>query len=68
MRFGVPSSLVFYNASYFSSMKIVEYELEHKIKLKYSTNYNPRGNGVVESPNKNLFQIIKKTIVEHHRD
>ena len=33
MRFGVPSGLVFYNAPYFSSMKIAEYQLEHKPSL-----------------------------------
>ena len=47
-RFGVPNSLVFYNVAYFSSMKIVEYALEHNITLKYSFNYCLQGNGVVE--------------------
>ena len=55
MRFGVPSSLVFYNAAYFYSMKIDEYALEHNIKLKYSANYYPQGNGVVKSTNKNFL-------------
>ena len=53
-RFGVPNYLVFDNAKYFSSLKIVEFALKYNINIKYSTNYYPQGNGVVESTNKNL--------------
>jgi hypothetical protein len=67
-RFGVPNSLVFYNIAYLSSIKIVEYALEHNITLKHLANYYLQGNGVAESTNKNLLRIIKKTIVEHNRD
>ena len=66
--FGVPSSLVFDNATYFSSLKIMEFSLKHNINLKYSTNYYSQGNGVDESTNKNLLGTIKKIIVEHQRD
>ena len=61
-RFGVPDCLVFYNATYFMSLKIVEFELKYNITLKYSTNYYLQGNGVVDSTNKNLLRIIKKTV------
>jgi hypothetical protein len=64
-RFGVPSVLVFYNATYFSSLKLIEFSLEKGIILRYSTNYYPQGNGVVESTNKNLIKILKKIIVDH---
>ena len=63
-RFGVPMSLVFDNASYFSSIKINAFACEKGIKLHYSTNYYPRGNGLVESMNKNIIQILKKTVIE----
>jgi hypothetical protein len=33
-RFGVPNCLVFDNATYFQSLKIVEFELKHNITLK----------------------------------
>ena len=33
-RFGVPESLIFDNATYFSSVKLTEYALEKGIKLK----------------------------------
>ena len=48
-RFGVPKSLIFDNATYFSSIKLTEYALEKGIKLKYSSNYYPQGNGLAES-------------------
>ena len=54
-KFGVPCFLVFDNAKYFSSLKIVEFALKYNINLKYSTNYYPQGNKVVESTNKNLL-------------
>ena len=41
-RFGVPESLIFDNATYFSFAKLTEYALEKGIKLKYSANYYPR--------------------------
>jgi hypothetical protein len=45
-RFGIPESLVFDNAKYFSSLKLTEFSLEWNIKVKYSTNYYPQGNGL----------------------
>ena len=54
-RFGVPNRLVFNNAKYFSSLKIVEFALKYNLNIKYSTNYYPQGNGVDESTNKNLL-------------
>jgi hypothetical protein len=59
-RFGVPQSLVFDNAKYFSSLKLTEFSLEKGIKIKYVTNYYPQGNGLAESTNKNLIQSLKK--------
>jgi uncharacterized protein (DUF1919 family) len=42
-RFGVPFVLVFYNATYFSSLKLIEFYLEKGIILRYSSNYLPSG-------------------------
>ena len=67
-RFGVPESLIFDNETYFSSVKLMEYALEKGIKLKYSANYYPQGNGLVEFSNKNLIKILKRTVVNHHRN
>ena len=67
-RFGVPNCLVFDNATYFLSLKIVEFALKYNIHLKYSTNYYLQGNGVVESKNKNLLRMIKKIVAKNQRD
>jgi hypothetical protein len=40
-RFGVPSVLVFYNATYFSSTLLTEFSLDKGIIIRYSTNYYP---------------------------
>ena len=34
-RFGVPNYLVFDNENYFSSLKIVEFDLKYNINIKY---------------------------------
>ena len=64
-RFGVPISLVFYNASYFSSIKLTEFSNDKGLKLHYFANYYPQGNGLVESTNKNILRILKKTVIEN---
>ena len=66
-RFEVPISLVFYNANYFSSIKLTGFAHDKGIKLHYSANYYPQGNGLVESSNKNLIRILKKTVIENQR-
>ena len=56
-RFGVPISLVFDNAYYFSSIKINPFSCEKGIKLHYLENYYPHGNGLTESTNKNIIEF-----------
>ena len=46
-------------------MNLTVFALKKGIKIKYYANYNPQGKGVVESSNKNLIQIIKKTMIEN---
>jgi hypothetical protein len=70
-RFGLAISLVFDNATYFSSLKLTKFSLEKGIKIKYISNYYPQGNGLVESTKKNLIHIIKKIkkiVTNHHRN
>jgi len=68
MRFGISNSLLFDNATYFLSLKLSEYALEKGIILKYSTNFYPQGNGLVESTNKNIICILNITMVDHQRN
>ena len=67
-RFGVPKYLVFDNSSYFNSIDLTQYTLENGIKVKYYANYYPHGNGLAESSNKNLINILIKTTADNHRD
>ena len=67
-RLCIPNFVIFDNAKYFSSIKLIEFALEYGIKLKHSANYYPQGNGLVKSTNKNLVNIIKKTINQHPRN
>ena len=59
--------LVFDNATYFSSIRLTTFANERGIKLHYSANYYPQGNGLAESTNKNLIRILKKTLIEDQR-
>ena len=65
--FGVPISLVFDNATYFSSIRLTAFSHEKGIKLHYFANYYPQGNGLAESTNKNLIRIIMKIVIENQR-
>ena len=67
-RFGIPDFIVFDNTKYYSSIKLTKFALEYEIKLKHSTNHYPQGNGLDESTNKNLVNIIKKTIDQNPRN
>eukprot|EP00253_Pinus_taeda_P036090 PITA_36090 len=67
-RFGLPSALMFDNASYFSGNAMTEFALKRGFKLKYSANYYPQGNNLAESTNKNLIRIIKRTIDQNHKN
>ena len=40
-RFGLPTALMFDNASYFSGNTMTEFALKRGFKLKYSANYYP---------------------------
>ena len=64
-RFGIPNSLVFDNATYFSCFKLSKYALEKGIILKYSSNYYSQGNDLEESTNENIIHILKRTMVDH---
>jgi hypothetical protein len=45
----------------------VAFCLRFGITLAHLANYYPQGNGLVESSNKNLIRIIKRTIGENKR-
>lgn len=53
--FCTPLTLVFDNASYFSSIAVSQFSLDRGIQIRYSTNYYPKGNGMAESNINNLI-------------
>ena len=67
-RFGVPISLVFYNATYFSSIILTAFSNERGIKFHYFANYYPQGNGLEESINKNLIIILKEIAIDNQQN
>jgi transposase InsO family protein len=66
-RFNVPSKITTDNAKAFSSHALVEFCFKYGIVLSHSCNYYPQGNGLAESINKNLMNIIKKVIGENKK-
>eukprot|EP00253_Pinus_taeda_P021200 PITA_21200 len=61
-RFGCPNKLITDNATSFKSKRMVEFCHKYHIILGHSTAYHPQGNGLVESSNKSLVNIIKKLL------
>ena len=61
-RFGCPSKLITDNAAAFKSKRMVEFCYKYNIGLGHSTAYHPQGNGLAESSNKSLVNIIKKLL------
>ena len=61
-RFGCPTKIITDNATTFGSKKMVEFCHKYHITLGHSTAYYPQGNGLVESSNKSLVNIIKKLL------
>jgi hypothetical protein len=66
-RFGCPRKIIIDNATTFISKKLIEFCSKYQITLGHSTTYYPRGNGLVESSNKILLNIIKKMLQENNK-
>jgi hypothetical protein len=59
-RFGVLATTTNGNAKSFSSIALNEFFFKYGIVLSHSSNYYPQGNGLGESNNKNIMNIVKK--------
>jgi transposase InsO family protein len=66
-RFSCPRKIVTDNAQDFKSMAMISFCQKYNIVLSHSTTYYPQGNGLVESSNKSLINIIKKVLNENKR-
>ena len=60
--FGCPNKLITDNAAAFKSKRMVEFCHKYHIILGHSIAYHPQGNGLTESSNKSLVNIIKKLL------
>eukprot|EP00253_Pinus_taeda_P019729 PITA_19729 len=67
-RFGCPEKIITDNATAFKSKKIINFCHKYHITLGHSTAYYPQGNGLVESSNKSLINIIKKLLEENKKN
>ena len=61
-RFGCPTKIITDNAAAFRSKKTISFSNKYHITLGHSTAYYPQGNGLAESSNKSLVNIIKKLL------
>ena len=66
-RFGIPLKITTDNAPTFSSGKVNEFCFKYGIILSHSSYYYPQGNGLAESTNKNLMNILKKTVGDNKK-
>lgn len=67
-RFGVLDKFITDNGSIFIGSNFTEFWVEYGIIMGQSSNYYPKFNGLVESTNKTLVQILKKTIDKNQRN
>jgi transposase InsO family protein len=66
-RFSCPRKIVTDNAQAFKSMAMISFCQKYNIVLGHSTTYYPQGNGLAESSNKSLINIIKKVLDENKK-
>eukprot|EP00253_Pinus_taeda_P010900 PITA_10900 len=67
LRFGFPEKIITDNAPAFKSKKMINFCHKYHITLGHSTAYYPQGNGLAESSNKSLINIIKKLLEENKK-
>eukprot|EP00253_Pinus_taeda_P015822 PITA_15822 len=67
-RFGCPKKIITDNAAAFKSKMMIKFCHKYHITLGHSTAYYPQGNGLVESSNKSLINIIKKLLEENKKN
>ena len=66
-RFGCPRKIITDNATTFGSKNMVVFYHKYQVILGHSTAYYPQGNGLAESSNKILVNIIKKLLEDNKK-
>eukprot|EP00253_Pinus_taeda_P010745 PITA_10745 len=67
-RFGCPEKIITDNAAAFKSKNMINLCHKYHITLGHSIAYYPQGNGLAESSNKSLINIIKKLLEENKKN
>eukprot|EP00253_Pinus_taeda_P022144 PITA_22144 len=67
-RFGCPGKIIIDNAAAFKSKKMISFCNKYHITLGHSSAYYPQDNGLAESSNKSLINIIKKLLEENKKN
>ena len=67
-RFGCPKKIITDNAVAFKSKRMISFCHKYHITLGHSTACYPQGNGLGESSNKSLINIIKKVLEENKKN
>jgi len=67
-RFGCPKKIITDNDAAFKSKRIISFCHKYHITLGHSIAYYPQGNGLAESSNKSLINIIKKLLEENKKN
>eukprot|EP00253_Pinus_taeda_P007374 PITA_07374 len=65
--FDCPEKIITKNVVAFKSKKMINFCHKYHITLGHSTAYYPQGNGLAESSNKSLINIIKKLLEENKK-
>lgn len=60
-----PEKIITDNAAAFNSKKMIDFYHKYHITLGHSTSYYPQGNGLAESYNKSIMNIIKKLLEDN---
>ena len=64
-RFGCPHKIITDNDAAFKYKSMIAFFHKYHITLGNSTSYYPQGNGLAESSNKSLVNIIKKLLQDN---
>jgi len=67
-RFGCPEKIITGSAAAFKSKRMINFCHKYHITSGHSTAYYPQGNGLAESSNKSLINIIKKVLEENKKN
>ena len=67
-RFGVPRAIISDNGTHFCNRSFEALMRKYSITHKLSTSYHPQTSGQVEVTNRQIKQILEKTVIHNRKD